>query len=416
MNSLQEEIANVIEQAGITLQKESTDTRDQLWQALQTLGRPYDLVVSSQATFNNMIERVAANQYKIKDEYISIFLKNITGGYACAGAESFLSNGDSWGYIETNNCTHLEFERGAFLSFGDQKGYIKTNTDYLRIKNCWVKGTSGAAAIDYSYLNAASYVTYDNCIASDRQTTQNPGYAFYGASSAGQRYTSKYISCIVKNYTATNQLQAFSRIWNISNSIVHNITTDGEVNCFEFCYNVTGCTVYDIQTTGGTDDLYGFNNCFAVSGCIVEDITAGQDAYGIYNCQNVSGCWVHDINATNDAFGFNAISFASACTADSVTAASDAHGFYNCNYISACYANTIDASGAGNSYGFRVIVGISACRAGSITSTGGTDYGFHTCSYGAALFTSEANNPSSDWIDTVDASITNKVSTPSIWT
>lgn len=37
-NAIQEEICNVIEQAGITLKTQATETRDQLWAALVSLG------------------------------------------------------------------------------------------------------------------------------------------------------------------------------------------------------------------------------------------------------------------------------------------------------------------------------------------------------------------------------------------
>jgi len=77
LNSVQEEIANVVEGAGLVLKSAATDTvQNQMWQALQTFFTTYDFVVSTQVGFNSIIERVAANQYKIKDEYKSIFVKN----------------------------------------------------------------------------------------------------------------------------------------------------------------------------------------------------------------------------------------------------------------------------------------------------------------------------------------------------
>src|SRR3990167_6104864 len=124
LNAVQEEIANVIEYAGINLLTKATDTHTQLREAILQAAGSFEYIVSSQTSFNSLIERVAANQYKIKDDYSSVYLKSIAGGYACTGSSSFLSGGDTYGYILTNNCKLMLAEGGATFSFGDERGYI----------------------------------------------------------------------------------------------------------------------------------------------------------------------------------------------------------------------------------------------------------------------------------------------------
>jgi len=67
MNAIQEEIMYVISQAGMPLLNKSNDTRDQLWTAMSRTIQPYNYVVSSQATFNALFTRTAANTYKRAD-------------------------------------------------------------------------------------------------------------------------------------------------------------------------------------------------------------------------------------------------------------------------------------------------------------------------------------------------------------
>ena len=124
LNTIQEEICNFIEGAGFQVQRKAGDTQNQLWQAFQTVNTEYDLIISNQTQFNSIMERVAANQYKIKDQYNSIYLKYAVAGYACVGGNSFLSGGDTWGYIETNNCARIVCEAGVTFDFADTVGYI----------------------------------------------------------------------------------------------------------------------------------------------------------------------------------------------------------------------------------------------------------------------------------------------------
>jgi hypothetical protein len=372
LNAIQEEIANVIEQTGGTLLQGTTDTKDQLWDAIRTTIQPYDFVVNSQATFQNAIERVGANQYKIKSAYKSIYFRNITGGYSMPSAASSLSSGvDSWGYLETNACTHLEFENGGSLNMSSQQGYIEVNTADCYLKNVHVTGDGTAAQIEKSFLLNNVRVTYDNCRCSNRNAdgaivTMN---GFEASGTFLHNITSKYINCTAYTLDAVNTAVGFN----------------GSMN-------MTNCISYDIDSSSGSG--VAFSACLNLSSCVAYDID-GTAAQGFASCEQMAGCYAFQVTA----------------------ATGEASGFDNCDKISASYATDIDtAGGAGNTYGFTNCDTISACQASDIDSAGGNAEGFNDCNYGASLFTGEAANSGNDWIDSADPQIVNQVSTPNVWT
>ena len=96
LNTVQQEICNVIERSGLIVLLEATDTQGQLWEAINRATKTFSYIVTSQSTFNDLIERIAANQYKIKDGYNSVYVKTIIGGYLMTGETSPLSGGDTW--------------------------------------------------------------------------------------------------------------------------------------------------------------------------------------------------------------------------------------------------------------------------------------------------------------------------------
>jgi hypothetical protein len=377
MNSLQEEIANVIEQAGITLQKESTDTRDQLWTALQTLGRPYDIVVSSQSVFNSMIERTGANAYKIKDEYKSVFLKSITGGYACAGAESFLSGGDSWGYIKTNNCINLIGEGDTFFDFIGTQGFIWVDTENALIFTIGVSGDlSTAANIQRSFFSAAENVTFINCSSKERKSNQSGSCSIFEQNPTGQD-TSRYIGCSVTNCSSTTNVTEFAAFKNIRNSSgcsVYNLNSDnGTINNeligFLECNNLSSCTAINLDNDGAiaSAKCYGFKSCEGLSSCFADDLDAGTgtELNGFESCLYLSSCRATTIdNVGANGNGFESCTFISSCNAFN----NGGNGFELCESLVSCNASSNGVDG------FESCTNLSSCRA-----TSNTNRGFDTC-------------------------------------
>lgn len=394
MNSLQEEIAHVIEQAGINLLSARTDSRTQLWDALRISMSPYDYIVNSQSTFVSIIERVAANQYKFKNNYTSILFKPVTGGYSMVGVSSPLSGGDTWGYIETNDCSRLVFEGGTHINFASSIGYIKVDTDDCVLDGVAVSGdVAVAGAVVQSFLLAAHRVEYRGCKTYDRNS--NVDFAcFQGSGTALHNITSKYTNCSV-----------------------YTIDGSDKIYGFKDCMNLSGCVVYDIDGTG--DNLIGIQSCINLSNCYVYDMESDDNnVYGIRFCDQVANCTVEKIKAIGigvvEGFGYN--NQISACKAKEIDSnGGSVTGFVYNSQISACLAKDIDGN-TGDAHGFVFCTQISACEADDIDSVSGVAEGFKDCSYGAALYTIEAINSGNDWIDTVDAQIVNKVSTPSVWT
>ena len=147
------------------------------------------VIIESQTEFNNIIERVAANQYKINDTIYALEFNNITNDYQVSG---ILSGGDSWGYIETNNCVTIKFNGGAFLDFENERGYLEINTDDCVLKNVNIQGTGTvASAITKSFLLNANRVIFNNCKCSSRLSNTTIS-GFEGSATAIHNENSKY--------------------------------------------------------------------------------------------------------------------------------------------------------------------------------------------------------------------------------
>ena len=219
-NATQEEIMYVVEQSGLPILGQANDTRDQLWQAIRRIAQNWDYIVDSQATFVAAFTRVAANQYKINDDYKSIYFKIISGGYSIA---NILAGGDTWGHIETNNCTHVEFENGAYIDMENTQGYIEVNTDTCLMRNVDIRGANSvASAIAQSFLLNANHVTYDNCRTSARLS--NSLFAgFRGSGTSLHNKTSKYANCSVYNLTSSSSIYGFHTCFNGVNNIFNMI-------------------------------------------------------------------------------------------------------------------------------------------------------------------------------------------------
>ena len=441
LTSIQEELCSVIEGAGLAVSTRAQDSaRNQLYQAIQSIAQKVDYTVYNQTTFEALFTRTGANSYDINSNYRSVYFRNIGSGYSF---QNVLSGGDTWGDILTRSCSSIEFENGAYINFGDFPGALEVETDDCFLKNVDLRGEGTAAAVTESYRLNAHRVTFDNCKTSSRNS--NVDYiGFEGSGTALHNITSKYINCTVYDIDGSDKIYGFADCMNLSNCVSYDIdgtvdsvagfhggknlssciaydltSTSGSVSGFSQCDNISSCTAEDIEASAGS--ARGFGACNSVSSSEATTITATDGAaYGMVSCTRVAGAYVVTIaasgGAAQKAYGFSGCSNLSSSAAGPVEADGDAAGFDDCDRVSGCNSVDIDCSGANNAYGFNACNAISACRTINIASVGGTAEGFKGCNYGSSLDTNEATNSGNDWIDSVDAQITNKVSTPSVFT
>jgi hypothetical protein len=175
-------------------------------------------LISSQKEFNLIISRVSANIYKINNNIKSVRLQYLAGGYFTYGATSFLTGGDTWGKLQTNECVNFILENGTYFNIGDNPFYIESNTERGLLKNvdlCGIGTTD--ASLTASFLLNADYVTYDNCITRNRKTN-NPFAGFVESTTASHNNTAAYRNC--KTY---------------------NLSGAGYRNGFSFCQNIRDC-------------------------------------------------------------------------------------------------------------------------------------------------------------------------------
>lgn len=434
LNTIQEEFCNVIEWAGLSVLTKNTDTRDQLRSVFQRLTTSFDVIISSQPMFNNIVERVSANRYRIKDQYKSVYFKTFSGGFKMAGASSPLSGGDTWGYLETNQTILLFCENGETLDFGNTQGYLKITTDYCSLYNCSIIGLGTvASAISYSFLNAANYVNFFNCKTYNRLSSTN-FTGFEGGSTTNQR-TSKYMGCCVySNISSGGNITGFSNCANLSNCYVTSCTTSfagAKVQGFYTCNQISNCSVFNINTstfdfygfylcnqisnclikdiTASSGDVFGFNTCVCISNCLCDTLSMTSDGYlygyytceelasckslnfssnsnvstiGFSNCQNITSCLCYSFTTTNTGplFGFHTCLLLSSCNVTNFSGSSSfIRGFYSCVQISSCRAYQLTVTSGNTAYGFDSCDIISACYATTITTVDGSAIGFVLC-------------------------------------
>jgi hypothetical protein len=375
LNAVQEEVANVIEYAGLNIQTSKYDLMTQLWQAIQLIRMQpeYDVVITTQAEFNAIITRNGVNDYQISDNYKSVLFRE--GAYLCYGATSFLSGGDVYGVLKTNDCTHLVFENGAYFDVGGTAFYLETNTDYCKLDNVYIKGNVAAAvAATQSFLLNAYNVTYNNCKTSDRLSTTHFN-GFKGSATAAHNYTSRYSSCSVFTLTCATAAQ--------------------NLYGFNACYNLSNCLAYAINSSGAGNSG-GFNACSILANCSAYSLTGTTaNVVGFLSCTVLTSCYAYDMTLTTGVIA----------------------GFQSCSILSSCYANKIDSTVAGGTvYGYFTCTILSACQANDIDRVGADPYGFNTCTYMSASYTAEAVNSNNNWVDTNDVAIVNQYSCPAVFT
>jgi hypothetical protein len=287
LNAVQQEICNVIERAGGSVLSAATDTFDQLWQAISQATTSFSYIVSSQATFNSLFERVGANQYKIKDMYTSVYIKYISGGYACYGGNSFLSGGDTWGYIYTNNCKLLLCEGDAYFQFGSTQGYFNFNTLNFIGYNIDIRGLGIApAATNYSFYLNSNGIKLINPKTSLRKSNTN-FTAFYS------------------NVTDNNQF--------ILNPVIGTIDTNGgTIKAFYQCYNIQNPYITSLNSSSGIETI--FDACKRINNfLILSCINTTEHIYTFKDCYNIGVGEVNTIQHTGAVAAKNVIVF-NTCT------------------------------------------------------------------------------------------------------
>lgn len=261
MNSIVEEICYVIESAGFNVQTQATDTRDQLWDAINQFTTSFEYIISSQSTFNSIIERVAANHYKIKDEYSSVFIKNISGGYACYGVASFLSGGDTWGYIDTNQTKLILCEGGTIFQFGDTPGYLNVNTQDFIGYNIEVHGSGVvAAALNYSFYLNSTGIKLFNPKTYNRKSNTNYT-AFYSNVTDNTQFILNPIIDTID--TAGGTIKGFYQCYNINNPYITLLeSTSGITTIFDSCKKIINYLIYNC--TNSAESIVVFDTCYTI--------------------------------------------------------------------------------------------------------------------------------------------------------
>lgn len=405
MNSLQEEISNVIEYSGLELQTASTDTRDQLLAAVLRLVPTYDAIVTGQASFDAIVERSAANTYRFKSQYKSVFLKN--GTYLMT-----LSGGDTWGQLQTNAVTYIDGEAGSIINFGNTPGYLHINTIGCTVKNIAVSGLATvASAVQYCFYVSTYLVSIMNCIALTRLSNTDV-YGFYDNSGS---IFNKYTNCYVGSLTSSGAVTGYYNCYNLQNCTANGLaaTAAGAVYGFSTCLNLSNCIANTLDSVNGncsgfygcnqissskavdidvsgTADCFGFNGCKRITGCYVYDIASASDTSAFSSCDDISSCTAENISSSGLVAGVGALGFVgckqiSGCTAKNIScmvASKDAVGFYSSNQVSGCFANDINSGGTAT--GFNQCAQIAACYVSAISGASYT-FGYTACAHGAAL-------------------------------
>jgi hypothetical protein len=420
-------ISDVFLSPGDTLIVIWNDT-DSQWEIIRTDESPYDLVISSQSAFNFAIERVSANLYKIKDQYVSMFLKS--GDYACSGSSSFLSGGDTWGVLQTNNCRLIEGESGSAFDFIDSKGYLEVNSVHGLLKNLNLKGDDTAADIQRGIHVTDSRVTIFNCKVINRKSNYTGISSGFSCSTTTIARTAKFINCTVRNCNASgSSITHFAGFYQCYNLVNCQSTEMGSaattasfiLTGFYQCKQLSDCTTYLLEQSGiAATKVIGFEDCERLNNCIAESLnysgggTPIVNIYGYRNCVGLSNCTGHTILNTGGSTSSEASIFIdcqvltscyvkdytttstflinifdncrslSACHVENITfvASVDVAAFNSCWGISGCTVNEIEVSSTNDIKAYTGCKQIAGCRVLNVDNlSSGNAYGFNICEY-----------------------------------
>ena len=444
LNTVLKEIKAVIEAAGMGLSSAESDTNTQLLSALTTHFYPsnYDRVVKTQTEFNALFTRTGASAYVIANGIRSVYIRNTGVAYACYGPTSFLSGGDTYALISTNECCNLICDPGAYFYFEDTAGSVICNTANSTITNLWVRGLgTTAVSVTDSILVSANNIKLYGCRVTNRKisgATQSGFRSLNALSGSLQEFN----TCSVEDIETTGTFVGFNQCSGLSNCSALSFSGGAGTNLYGFygCFNLSNSRV-DSFATSGTGSLWGFYGCGVLSMCAVSRIesTGSGVVYGFDTCQTLSACSVtfcigHDqissgflgsdvlsacsasvsTTGTGSARAINSCNYLSACNATASTVGGDAYAFWNCGSISACVGSATAAGGGDEAYGFHTCVELSACKAGNVNGT--VAEGFHNCVHGAAIHTLKAVNAGNTYMDSADAQIVVKYSIEQFFT
>ncbi len=308
LNSIQEEICTVIENSGLNVLTQATDTKNQLWQAISQATSSFEYIVSSQSTFNALFERVAANQYKIKDDYSSVFIKFIAGGYACYGGGSFLSGGDTWGQIFTNNCKLIICEGGTIFQMGDTPSYFSINTADFIGYNLRMDGLGGAAAINYSFYLNNTGIKLINPMSYNRKSNTNMT-VFYSNVTDNMQFI---LNPIINTIDSTGgTIKGFYQCYNIQNPYITLLEgSSGITTIFDACKRINNYLIYNC--TNSAEHVYCFNACYNIDNGEINTVAhdgavASKNAIIFKSCIGVNKGFYQTGLTTNGAGGIASI-------------------------------------------------------------------------------------------------------------
>lgn len=363
--------------------------------------------VSTQDDLNSLIERVGANLYKFKDVVKSIFLKEDSGsiGYKMFGATSFLSDGDDWGQLQTNNCGYIFCESGAFFDLGIKQSYITCDTNNFNYMGIRLVGdTASDEFISNCFNVTGTHGTMYNCGVNLRNTKTT-----FRAFTGNNIKTNKYIGCYVTNILGINTTRAFEQCYNLESCYVSDVanTSGGNIVLITECTNVNGLKVENISSVDGvlriihnsntvnnvcitnvdntgsglTQVITGTDNICNVSITTVDSNSTGT-IYGIDTCNNITNCTLDDFDqiGTGVLRAFNGCKKISNCkTSDFLSnSTGELRIFASCNEISNIEIDQIDVTGSIALYGFHTCNRITNIKMNDFDSVDGDLIAFQT--------------------------------------
>jgi hypothetical protein len=417
MNSIQEELCNAIEASGQEVQTSATDTYTQLAAAIQTVATVYSLVFS-QISFNAIWERTAPNEYRIKNNIGSVYIRNILGGYRLAGIGSPLSDGDTWGRYRTNNAVAIIAEGGTTLEKLETKSYVEVNTPNAKIENI-VLNTTGVTRLEheYGFLVSAGNVEMKGCgIQGFRIEGNFVGFEFGGnsvcledcfinninyddsgaANFTGFNDSGLNTSCFrkvsVRNSTikTNGTMVLFNGLKNMNQVLATNIqfqsytantgmgkicyqcekvsfstitllsgaVVNNKIICFDDCKKLNNIDV-DIQVTNDwAGEFKGFYQCYFISNVKWVGGRCRRLMYCFDTCDNINGVEVSD-------------------WVDAITNIDGSYGiFLTCNFLNNIYIDNINIRKSGAQRLMNMLNFVSNVRINNIQASPNTVYVF----------------------------------------
>lgn len=389
-NSVQEELAYIVEQSGLQLETKAGDSRTQLWQALRRIVYPYQYIVSSQEQFNALIERTGANTYRYIDGVTSIFFKYVEGGYAVAGGSSFLSGGDTWGELQSNACKVINCETGTYFNSNNSPSSFTFNTlngvfenfEFRYDGNLFHSSVAGGM----STIKVTAKAQISNIL------VQNPYHQNATTYTAFTVGTGNATNCTAKNLkgsTGASTTRGFNSAAFLLNCLVDTIEVVSggagtqQITGFQGTLSSVNCKVIKISGTGvggaHAQNVYGFFFCSNAINCSVDELTGLNvvgttgDFLGFVNSDDLFNCDVVGYTScVMNQTGFSSCDKLTSCRASSMstTIGKIAYGYSNCTQLENCEAFTIQTASSFVCAGYKLCHLLTNCRGNAIGLAG----------------------------------------------